>query len=227
MASNPSPGLGDLLALFGGANPLAGISRSAQQFQTGVQQFLATVENFNATMEELNRVARRMNGLLDTVEEPIKAFVPQVTRTIKAADAMVTQLSAPIEKVAPGLSRLADTLSSPVLGSLPSDLESFVGVLGDLARRLQPLGQMAESAGSLFGFRPLAALRSGGSRPASAPPASVTPPPSTTAVKKPAAKKAATKKSAAKKSATKKAASKKAAPVKKSATKKSAASRRV
>jgi ABC-type transporter Mla subunit MlaD len=199
MATNPSPGLGDLLGLFGGANPLAGISRSAQQFQTGVQQFLSTVENFNGTLEELNRVARRLNGLLDTMEEPINAFVPQVTRTIKAADTMVTQLSATVDKVAPGLSRLADTLSSPVLTSLPTDLESFIGVLGDLARRLQPLGQMAESAGSLFGFRPLAALRSGGRRPtsspsATAPRAAPTPSRAMPDANRPAAKKPSPKK---------------------------------
>ena len=37
--------------------------------------------------------------------------------------------------------------------------------LGDLAARLQPLGQIAETAGSWFGLRPLAALRSGGGNP--------------------------------------------------------------
>ena len=43
----------------------------------------------------LNQTSRRINNLLDTVEEPIKAVVPQVTRTIKTADTMFELLSNP------------------------------------------------------------------------------------------------------------------------------------
>ena len=43
-----------------------------------------------------------------------------------------------------------------------------MGALSDLARRLQPLGQMAESAGSLFGLRPFASLLGGTPPPARA-----------------------------------------------------------
>ena len=38
------------------------------------------------------------------------------------------------------------------LTSLPTDLGEFMSVLSDLARRLQPLGQMAERAGEGIGF---------------------------------------------------------------------------
>lgn len=112
--------LGSILGMLGNlgqANPLSAISTSVGQFQKGVTQFLDSVSNFNATLEELNGVARRLNSMLDTLEAPVQAFVPQVTRTIKTAD-------------------------------------SLVGVLEEIARRLGPLTQVAESAGSLFGFRP-------------------------------------------------------------------------
>jgi hypothetical protein len=59
------------------------------------------VENFNKTMEQMHVMANRINALLDTVEEPITSLVPQLTRTIKTADAMVEQLSAPIDRVRP------------------------------------------------------------------------------------------------------------------------------
>ena len=160
MAESSTPGLGDLMGLFGPNNPFSGISKSIAQFQRGVSQFLDSVEKFNDTMDQLNGVAKRVNGLLDTVEKPIQAFVPQITRTIKAADALVDQLSGPIEKVAPSLNRFADMLSNPALLALPAELGDFMNTLGDLAQRLQPLGQLAESAGGWFGLRPLAALRS-------------------------------------------------------------------
>ena len=190
-----SIGLGDLLALLGTNNPFTGVSKSITQFQTGVNQFLESIERFNDTMDQLNQVARRVNGLLDTVEEPIQAFVPQVTRTIKTADALVEQLSGPVEKIA------------PVLAAMPTDLLAFMKVLDDVGRRLQPLGQLAESAGSVFGLRPLAALRAGGGRPAPTPTPAPDPAP---APKKAAAKKKAPVKKAPvkKKSATKKAAPK-------------------
>ena len=199
--SSASLGLGDLLALLGGSNPLSGVTKSLGQFQRGVSQFLESVDRFNDTMDQLNQVARRVNGLLDAVEEPVRVIVPQFTRTVRTAEVLVEQLTGPIEMVAPGLARLADTLSSPALAALPRDLGQFVDVLTDLARRLQPLGQLAESAGSMFGLRSLAVLRSGGTRPASAP--LPIPPP---------AKKSPAKKSPAKKSPAKKSPAKKAAP---------------
>lgn len=189
-----SIGLGDLLALLSANNPLAGVQKSVAQFQHGVNQFLESIERFNDTMDQLNQVARRVNGLLDTVEEPVQALVPQVTRTIKTADALVEQLRGPVEKVA------------PALAALPTDLTTFLNVLNDVSRRLQPLGQLAESAGSVFGLRPLAALRAGGGRPAPAPPAEPPPAPvkKAPAKKKAAAKKPATRKAPAKVPATKK-----------------------
>ena len=208
MAESSTTGLGDLMGLLGSNNPLSSISKSISQFQRGVSQFLDTVEKFNETMDQLNGVATRVNSLLDTVEEPIRAFVPQITRTIRAADSLVDQLSGPIEKVAPSLTRFADTLSNPTLLALPKDLAEFMETLADLARRLQPLGQLAESAGSMFGLRPLAALRTGGgSRPAP-PPAPVVG--SQTPVAKPTAKKAPAKKAPAKKTPARKTPAKKA-----------------
>jgi ABC-type transporter Mla subunit MlaD len=214
MSQNTPPGFGDFFGLFGGTNPFGAISKSISQFQRGVSDFLSAVENFNKTMQQLNGVATRINELLDTVEEPVRAFVPQVAKTIRAADAMVDQLSGPIERVAPGLSKLADVLATPALTSLPTEMSELMGVLGELAHRLQPLGQIAESAGSLFGIRPLAALRavsesthptatSAAPAPRAAPPVVPTP-----AKPRPAAK--ASAKKAAQKTPAKKAPAKKA-----------------
>jgi hypothetical protein len=197
--SSASSGLGDLLALFGGANPLAGVSRSFAQMQKGVADFLQAVENLNA-------ITARVNRLLDDVEPPIRALMPQITRSITLMDTWSEQLSAPIERVAPGLARLADTLSSPVLSALPKDLSSFVEALGDLARRMQPLGQIAETAGGLFSMNPLANFFGGArSDPTPAPPPPPPPVKQSPSAKagvqraKPAAKRAPAKKAAAKK----------------------------
>jgi uncharacterized phage infection (PIP) family protein YhgE len=145
-SSLPGPGLGDLLALLGGTNPLAGVTKSIQQFQRGVNDFLSAVENFNATMEQMNIIAARVNRLLDDVEPPVRALMPQLTRSITAMDALAEQMSGPIERVAPGLSRLAEVLQSPQVSALPRDLSQVVDIVGDLGRRLQPLGQLAETA---------------------------------------------------------------------------------
>lgn len=193
MSQNPPPGgIGDLFGLFGGSNPFAAISKSISQFQRGVSDFLSAVENFNKTMQQLHGTAARINDLLDTVEEPVRAFVPQIAKTIRATDAMVDQLSGPIERVAPGLSKLADILANPALTSMPTELNQLMGVLGELAHRLQPLGNIAESAGALFGLRQLTAPRP--TAPTASPASS--PAPSPAAKKAPAKKQAAAKKKA-------------------------------
>ena len=80
-------------------------------------------------------------------------MLPQITRTVKLADEVSKRLAAPLENVIPGLDRLAATLDSPVLRSLPTDLGQFMEVINDLGRRMSPLAQIAEQAGSMFGLR--------------------------------------------------------------------------
>ena len=203
----PDP-LADLFTLF--AAPLSGTVRSIEQFRKGIDEFLKGVENFNRTMENLNETTERINSLLTEVEQPLRAAIPQVTRTIKAADEMMQVVSGPAKAVAPGLNRLAETLSTPAFAQLPTQIGNFSDVLDEVSRRLAPLTQLAESAGGLFG-----GFRIPGSRP-SAPaempaverqPAETAPPKKAPAekapAKKPAAKKATAKKATAKKRAAK------------------------
>ena len=240
MADDRSDPLADLFTLF--ASPLSGTMRSIEQFRKGVDEFLRGVENFNRAMENLNETTERINSLVAEVEQPLRAAIPQVTRTVKAADEMMQVVSGPAMAVAPGLNRLAETLSTPAFAQLPNQIGAVSDVLGEVSRRLGPLTQIAESAGGLFG-----GFRIPGSRPAPAPTPTAAPvarvaerepetvrsttaaptakrAPATKAVaKKASAKKRASKKSAAKKSAAKKRATKKTT-AKESAAKRSTAS---
>ena len=198
------------------AAPLAGTIRSFEQFRRGVDEFLRGVENFNRTMENLNETAERINVLLGEVEEPIKAAIPQVTRAVKAADEMMQVVSGPAMAVAPGLTRLAETLSAPSFTQLPAQLNQFTDVMTEMSKRLGPLTQLAESAGGLFGGFRLPGMSAPAPRPAPATPGrhevithertmSHTPPaPAKTVQKAPAKKAAAKKRAPAKKSAAKK-----------------------
>jgi hypothetical protein len=235
--------LADLFTLL--VMPLSGTVRSLEQFRKGVDEFLKGVENFNRAMANLNESSERVNSLLADVEEPIRAAIPQVTRTVKAADEMMQVVSGPAMAVAPGLNRLAETLSTPAFGELPAQIGQFSDVLAEISHRLSPLTQLAESAGGLFGGFRVPGLRS--TPPAGAEPersivtATRRPAPETSALataertvasptekraaKTPATKTPATQKRAAKKRAAKKPAAKKPA-AKKSTAKKSAPRKR-
>ena len=157
--------LADVITLV--AAPIAGAVRSVEQFRTGVDEFLRGIENFNRTMESLNETAERMNVLLQEVEEPIKAAVPQVTRAINNADEMMQVVSGPAMAAAPGLARLAETMNTPAFRQLPDQLATFSDVLVDMSARMAPLTQFAETAGGLFGLRkPGAGQRPSGQTPA-------------------------------------------------------------
>jgi hypothetical protein len=136
--------LGDVINLL--AAPLAGGIRSYEQFRRGVDDLFRTVENLNHTMENLNETAERVNRLLADVEEPVRAMVPRLTRTITAADELMETVGGPAIQI-------ADTLTSPAFRALPQRLEEFVGIMGDVSRRLGPLTSFAESAGGMFGLR--------------------------------------------------------------------------
>ena len=142
--------LSDVINLF--AAPLAGTIRSFDQFRKGVDEFLRGVENFNRTMENLNETAERINVLLAEVEEPIKAAIPQVTRTVKAG----RRHDAGGERAGHRGGTGADassprSLSTPGFGQLPAQLSQFTDVMTEMSKRLGPLTQFAESAGGLFG----------------------------------------------------------------------------
>jgi hypothetical protein len=195
---------GDFISMAAG--PIAAVIRQFDQLRRGAEEMLKGFENFHATMANLNETAGRINRLLNDFEEPIRAMLPQITRTVKMADEMSARLSAPLDQVVPGLSRLANTLDSPVMRSLPTDLGQFLDIINDVARRMSPLAQLAEQASGMFGFR-LPGFSSQPSRPTTTTP-DPTPPPAATAAKsapKPPRKRAAAKKRApAKKAAARK-----------------------
>lgn len=148
------------------AAPIAAVIRQADQMRKGADEILRALENFNSTMENLNETAARINRLLNDFEEPVRAMLPQMTRAVKMVDEMSERLSGPVDQVAPGLARLAETLNSPVLNSFPRDLGQFMDIINDLGRRMSPLAQIAEQAGGMFGLR----IPGFPSRPSSPPP---------------------------------------------------------
>ena len=212
-ASTPRDPFESLISLVAG--PIAAGIRSFDQMRHGSDELLKGLENFNRTMQNLNDTAERVNGLLNEFEEPVRAILPQVLRTANLAEDLANRVSAPIDQVVPGLLRLADTLNSPVIKSLPTDLGRFVEAINDLVRRLAPLGQLAESAGGLFGLR-----IPGMSRTAPTPMLERAEPPVSTPPRPPAA--TSQHKSAAKKRATP-ATKQRATPKKRSTPKKQAA----
>ena len=50
------------------------------------------------------------------------------------------------------------SLSQPAITNMPQSINEFLSTLTDFGRRLQPLGQMAESAGGMFRNSPFAAF---------------------------------------------------------------------
>ena len=95
------PGLSDLLSLFGSNNPLAAMSRSAEQFRTAVTSFVEVVQSFRQTMDNLNAVALRMNRMLDDIEQPMRTVMPQITKSAEMASRMLATMREPVERVAP------------------------------------------------------------------------------------------------------------------------------
>jgi ABC-type transporter Mla subunit MlaD len=202
--------LGDVINLI--AAPIAGGIRSVEQFRRGVDELFRTIDNLNNTLATINEAAARVNRFMSDVEEPVRAILPQLTRTVQAADELMEVVSGPARRIAPNLVQIVDTLGSPAFTTLPTQLSDFMKLMGDVSRRLGPLAQFAESAGGMFGLRlPGSSRQSQPARePAPLPPAA--PPhrsPARSTSGTVSARKAPTKRSAAKKSTPKKSTAKK------------------
>ncbi len=79
--------LGDVINLF--AAPIAGGIRSVEQFRRGVDELFRTIDNLNNTLETINEAAARVNRFMSDIEEPVRAILPQLTRTVQAADELM------------------------------------------------------------------------------------------------------------------------------------------
>ena len=191
------------------AAPVAGGIRQVEQMKRGVDEMWRAVDNLNTTMESLNETATRINVLLEELEEPIRAMIPQLTRTIKTADEITQKLEGPVRAAAPNLEQIAQTLSAPGFANLPAQLSEVLTSVGDVSKRLAPLTAFAENAGGLFGGLRLPGMP-GAPKPTEAPPKAAADEP-TPAVRTRTAKKVSTKKAPAKKRAAKKTAAKKSA----------------
>ncbi|MGA0819000.1 MAG: hypothetical protein ACO3Q5_00435, partial [Ilumatobacteraceae bacterium] len=65
----------DLLSLLGGVNPIALAGRAVDTASQVTAEMVQALANFNDTMREINTVARRVNALLDEIEEPVRIVV--------------------------------------------------------------------------------------------------------------------------------------------------------
>ena len=182
-------GLADVINLL--AAPIAGGIRTVEQARRGVEDAFRALENLNATIENLNEAATRINRFMAEVEPAVQALIPQITRTVQAAEQITTMLEGPVRATAPNVERIVNAVGSPDFLTLPAQLN-------ELMQRLSPLAQLAENAGGLFGGLRLPGM--GGGRPAPAP----APAPEPAVAASPPAKNSPAKKSAAKKSAAKK-----------------------
>jgi methyl-accepting chemotaxis protein len=104
---------------------------------TASSDMIQSVATFNDTMLEMNRMVHRVNSLLDDIEGPVRQVIPLMEGSLNQAKGTIRKVDAVVNQI----------------GSLPSDVARAVGTLGELATRLGPLAQFAETAGGLFGMK--------------------------------------------------------------------------
>lgn len=135
-ATGGSP-LNDLLSLLGGANPLVAAGKVLETVVSMSAEMIQSVSTFNDTMLEMNRMVHRVNSLLDEIEGPVRQVVPLMEISLNQAKGTMKKVDSVLGQI----------------GSLPSDVAKAVSTLGELASRLGPLAQFAETAGGIFGIK--------------------------------------------------------------------------
>ena len=94
-SSNPFAGLEDLIAVLLSINPVELATKviteggkTLDQGRRSVELLLQTLENTADTMKNLNAAATRINSLLDEIEGPLRAVMPQVGFALQTMAAM-------------------------------------------------------------------------------------------------------------------------------------------
>lgn len=185
-----------------------------------------TVQSLQRSASSLEALLGRVNSLVDTVEAPARALAPEMDKFARRLREVSDALDGPIDSIVPGMQRMASAFDRMSFDQLPDALEmlsaqimGLVGGLGELPKRLGPLGELFGGASGLFGLG-LGRMQSAPA-PAAAPipVVSTTSQPTKAPAKKAPAKKAPAKQATAKKATTKQATAKQATAKKATANK--------
>ncbi len=167
-----------------------------------MNMMVETVQSLQRSAAALETLLSRLDSLVDSVEAPARALAPEMDKFAKRMREVGDALDGPIDSIVPGIQRMATAFDRMSFDQLPDAVEllsaqimGMVGSLGDLPKRLGPLGDLLGGAGGLFGLgrtaSPVPAMATMVTRASAAAPRKV-------AAKKVAAKKVAAKKVAAK-----------------------------
>jgi len=89
MSDAPSQNpLEQLLALASAIDPIEFASRAVDVSRRTTESLIQILENFASTVDNLNRTTTRINSLLDDIEGPLRAVMPQVGFALQTMAAM-------------------------------------------------------------------------------------------------------------------------------------------
>ena len=135
------PGLSELLAqLQAQTEALASLPRTMTDLNDAVRELIAATRVASETISSAQRTAERLEGLVDELEEPVRALRPGLERVGKVLDDPV------VDTVPDTLRRIHDDLM-PLITSL-HQAQSRVGtVAGMLRRRGRPVEDDEDGTG--------------------------------------------------------------------------------
>ena len=107
--ANASTGIGfeQLLSLLTQFDPIEVAARTIDLSRRSAEAVVSVVDNLTGTLENLNRTTKRIDALLDEVEEPLKRLMPQVAVAMNALASLgdvATQLGDVSRKLNPLIS---------------------------------------------------------------------------------------------------------------------------
>ena len=126
------PGIDNLFAVLQSqSEALSALPRTVESLTTAVRGLADTVAQARETLTTVHRLATRLDGLVEELEEPLRA-------------------------VAPGLTRLAKVLDDPVVEDLPDTIrkvqDDLLPVLRTVAETHERVAFIAGSTERMMGF---------------------------------------------------------------------------
>ena len=164
------PGIDNLFSVLQSqSEALSALPRTVDSLTAAVRGLADTVAQARETLATVNRLATRLDGLVEELEEPLRAVAPGLTRLAKVLDdPVVEDLPDTLRKVQ------ADLL--PVLRTVADTHERVAFIAGSTERIMGFVEDTSRTLGGIPGAGLLGLLRQPGR-----PPGQGTPPPSTSA----------------------------------------------
>jgi hypothetical protein len=136
---------------------ITGTLAMADTARRSIVALVATIESLQRSAQQFESILERIDGVVTLVEGPARALAPEMDRFGRHLQEIGDVMDGPVAVMLSNMSRMGEAFERAnfeqfpeVLEVLTGQLRGLVTILGEMPRRMGPLGELLGGGASMF-----------------------------------------------------------------------------